>query len=160
MLEFLVKDQGRPEGRESPSRGLHRPLALGGLQHAEDADQAAQEDGYKEEDEDNPGAEAGALPEGGLFRRDHVGEVQHVAQGPADGRVPGLLLEGYAGESGVAEGVAPDEQQRDVGGHRAVVLQKGLQFWPLLEQLTPRGGTDDLRTFYEVIWSGYLSLHH
>lgn len=79
---------GREGGQERA--GLHCPSALGGLQQAEDAAQAAQKDGDKEEDEADPGAEAGALPGAGLFCRDHVGQVQHVAQGPADGRVPGL----------------------------------------------------------------------
>lgn len=75
---------------------LDHPVALGGPQQASDGHNRDQDDGNKEDDGAHPGAVLQALPEAAVVGWDHVGQVQHVAQGPADGCVPGLRGQGRA----------------------------------------------------------------
>lgn len=58
---------------------LHCSTPLGGSQQAEHGPQCDQDDGDKKEDEAHPWAVCCPLPEGSLFRWDHIGKVEHVA---------------------------------------------------------------------------------
>lgn len=92
---FRVRDALGEEGRAGsweklPVHPLEGAWGLGRAHLAQEQDQRCQDQDCEEQQESDPGAEVGALTYSREVSGNQVGQIQHVAQRPADSRVCGL----------------------------------------------------------------------
>lgn len=98
---------GETRRRRAPSSPLDGARRLGRARPAQQQQESGQEHGGEEQDQDEPGAEVCALAQRRRLGGDQVGQVQHVAERPADRGVPGLRARGTASASAQPGSPAP-----------------------------------------------------
>lgn len=106
---------GLGTGTGAPLDGARRRLGRARLEQQQD--ERGQEHGGEEQEERDPGTEVRALTQPRRVSGDQVGQVQHVAERPADSCVPRLQAKVAASASTPPGGPAPS-QLRPRPSHR------------------------------------------